>query len=257
MGCIAQDRCDPRMLKSLCRRCRISTWSRVESGVLGSKEFRVFISQSGTILSPWHDVPLYVDRPDLLLNFVNEIPKGTRPKMEIARDEPSNPIKQDVAKNQELRYLKAGDMPFNYGALPQTWEDPDWVHPDTKLGGDSDPLDAIEISDSPLAIGEITPVRVIGILGLIDEDETDWKVIVKRTTEPNSADNPLAISSADLGKITTWFRTYKLAEGALEENKLIFDGEMRNADYAREIIDEAHARWKSLRCTTKSDDRTL
>ena len=34
-----------------------------------------------------------------------------------------------------FRYFKYGDIPFNYGALPQTFESPDDVHPDTKLPG--------------------------------------------------------------------------------------------------------------------------
>lgn len=38
------------------------------------------------------------------------------------------------------REFKIGDIPFNYGALPQTWEDPQWVHPDARCGGDDDPL---------------------------------------------------------------------------------------------------------------------
>jgi len=25
--------------------------------------------------------------------------------------------------------------PFHYGAFPQTWENPGWVHPDTKAKG--------------------------------------------------------------------------------------------------------------------------
>jgi hypothetical protein len=47
-----------------------------------------------TQVSPWHDIPLMND--DGTLNMVVEIPRWTRSKMEIATQEPFNPIKQDV-----------------------------------------------------------------------------------------------------------------------------------------------------------------
>ena len=36
---------------------------------------------------------------------------------------------------------------WNYGAIPQTWEDPEHIDPDTKCQGDGDPIDVIEIGD--------------------------------------------------------------------------------------------------------------
>ena len=41
-----------------------------------------------------------------------------------------------------------GDILFNYGCFPRTWEDPDFIHPDLReegVGGDNDPLDVCEI----------------------------------------------------------------------------------------------------------------
>lgn len=51
----------------------------------------------------------------------SQIPKWTRKKFEIATGEEFNPIKQDT-KNGKLREYTYGDMLFNYGAFPQTWE---------------------------------------------------------------------------------------------------------------------------------------
>jgi hypothetical protein len=48
----------------------------------------------------------------------------------FAAGEPFNPIKQDV-KNGNPRFLKYGDQLFNYGALPQTWEDPKHISDET------------------------------------------------------------------------------------------------------------------------------
>jgi inorganic pyrophosphatase len=42
--------------------------------------------------------------------------------------------------------FKKGDIFFNYGCLPQTWEDPTFVHPDAEgCRGDNDPVDVCEI----------------------------------------------------------------------------------------------------------------
>jgi len=42
--------------------------------------------------------------------------------------------------------FKKGDIFFNYGCLPRTWEDPTFVHPGAEgCRGDNDPLDICEI----------------------------------------------------------------------------------------------------------------
>jgi hypothetical protein len=42
--------------------------------------------------------------------------------------------------------FKKGDIFFNYGCLPRTWEDPTFIHPDADgCRGDNDPLDVCEI----------------------------------------------------------------------------------------------------------------
>jgi hypothetical protein len=56
-----------------------------------------------------------------LARSLAQIPKWTRAKYEIATGEEFNPIKQDT-KNGKLRNYNFGDMLFNYGAFPQTWE---------------------------------------------------------------------------------------------------------------------------------------
>jgi inorganic pyrophosphatase len=34
---------------------------------------------------------------------------------------------------------------WNYGAIPQTWENPEHIDPDTNCKGDGDPIDVVEI----------------------------------------------------------------------------------------------------------------
>ena len=34
---------------------------------------------------------------------------------------------------------------WNYGSIPQTWEDPNFIDPHTGVGGDNDPVDILEV----------------------------------------------------------------------------------------------------------------
>ena len=75
-------------------------------------------------------------------------------------------------------------MLFNYGAIPQTYEDPNFIHPDSKAPGDNDPIDAVELSGYPIDIGDVVRVRILGVFGVIDEGETDWKLMVLNMESP-------------------------------------------------------------------------
>ncbi len=68
--------------------------------------------------------------------------------------------------------------------LFQTWEDPSRTHPETKARGDNDPLDVCEIGEQVGFVGQVKQVKVLGIMALLDEGETDWKVIVIDVTDP-------------------------------------------------------------------------
>lgn len=103
-------------------------------GVQGSPdsfEFRVFnFTPSKTLVSAWHDVPLYAGNG--MINFLCEIPKETSAKMELATDEERNPIKQDTKKGKLRHYPY--NINWNYGMMPQTWEDPGHVDSELKAG---------------------------------------------------------------------------------------------------------------------------
>ena len=73
---------------------------------------------------------------------------------------------------------------WNYGAFPQTWEDPNVTHPETKHNGDNDPLDVCEIGELVGKPGEVKQVKVLGVMALLDEGETDWKIIVIDVNDP-------------------------------------------------------------------------
>jgi inorganic pyrophosphatase len=201
----------------------------------------------------------------LLFSYINEIPKGARPKMEIATKEAGNPIKQDVKKGA-LRRFTYGDLPFNYGCLPQTWENPLEAHHLTKRKGDNDPVDVVELSDAPLAMGSVNAVKVLGVLALLDEEETDWKVLAI------NADHPLAsqLKNAEdvelhfpgkIDAVREWFRNYKTTDGKAV-NEFAFDGKV-SAVLSHAIErgkcsprDALSVRWR-LRCPMPAGRATL
>ena len=174
---------------------------------------RIFFSgPDGARLSPWHDIPLSRSAGSpALLNYVCEIPRGTRPKYEISTGLEGNPIVQDVTKDGKLRDYKLDSLtncaftrggtrrsapvtPHAYlppplpadGALPQTWENP--LVPDglTSLLGDGDPVDVCEIGGRLATTGEAYTVKVLGVLAMIDGGETDWKVLAIRADDPRA-----------------------------------------------------------------------
>ena len=99
-------------------------------GVYGTKTFKLTPTKAGAAVSVWHDVPLQPVGVSDLYNFVVEIPMYSTAKMEMMKDVPGNPIMQDT-KNDRPRYYTYGVPFFNYGLLPQTWEDVNHEDPET------------------------------------------------------------------------------------------------------------------------------
>lgn len=82
----------------------------------------MYIEQNGAVVSSFHDVPLFADKNNGILNMIVEVPRWTNAKMEICKEEPFNPIKQDIKKGR-LRYVR-NCFPhhgyiWNYGTFPQ------------------------------------------------------------------------------------------------------------------------------------------
>ncbi|KAJ3169854.1 Inorganic pyrophosphatase [Geranomyces variabilis] len=223
-------------------------------GAPNTLEHRVYIEDaSGKVVSPFHDIPLYANEEKTILNMVVEIPRWSNAKLEISKDEPFNPIKQDVKKGK-LRYVR-NCFPhhgyiWNYGAFPQTWEDPTAVHPDTKAKGDNDPLDVCEIGEAVGYTGQIKQVKVLGTMALLDEGETDWKIIAIDVRDPlapklNDIEDVEKHLPGLLRASNEWFRIYKIPDGK-PENNFAFSGEAKNKQYADEVIHECAESWKRL-----------
>ncbi|KAJ1728612.1 inorganic pyrophosphatase [Coemansia sp. Benny D160-2] len=251
---------EPRLLR---RRCLSKYATNVLGGPLGSATHRMYFEQrgDGAPLSPWHDIPLVASsNPTSCKEYhmVCEIPRWTNAKLEIDTKGAFNPIRQDV-KNGKLRYVP-NVFPYkgyiwNYGALPQTYEDPDHVDADTGCVGDSDPVDVIEIGQAVSARGSVHSVKVLGVLALIDDGETDWKVVALRS------DDPLAGKVHSVGDLEShmpgilqatvdWFTKYKVPDGK-PLNRWAFGGSARDEEYAHSVIAATHDAWKKLVATER------
>ncbi|KAL6317358.1 hypothetical protein AAG906_030111 [Vitis piasezkii] len=202
--------------------------------------------EPGTVdsrVSPWHDVPLSLGYETF--HFIVEIPKESSAKMEVATDEPHTPIKQDTRRKtlflslpkQQLKVYKEEtppapqleqiscqewrvyDINWNYGLLPQTWEDPSFAN--SEVGGafgDNDPVDVVEIGERQGKTGNILKVKPLAALAMIDEGELDWKIVAISLDDPrasllNDVDDVEKHFPGTLTAIRNWFRDYKIPDG--------------------------------------------
>ncbi|KAI2502379.1 Inorganic pyrophosphatase [Fragilaria crotonensis] len=221
----------------------LHSYSTTVVGEAATESFRLAFDDA---ISPWHDIPLKTSDDSDSYNMIVEIPKMTKAKMEVATKEPFNPIAQDVKKGKLRDYH--GPIFWNYGCLPQTWEDPNVEHPELKVFGDNDPIDVVEIGSAALAMGSVHPVKVLGVLAMIDDGELDWKVVAI------AADDELAakyndiedVPEAILAGIREWFRWYKTPDDK-PLNGFGFDEKYLNAETAKEVIAETNEAWKKLK----------
>ncbi|KAG7977316.1 hypothetical protein I3843_05G025800 [Carya illinoinensis] len=219
-----------------------------EAGPPETLDYRLFFSDSsGKKISPWHDIPLHLGNG--VFNFIVEIPKESSAKMEVATDEPYTPIKQDTKKGK-LRYHPY-NINWNYGLLPQTWEDPSFANSEVEGAlGDNDPVDVVEIGESQRKIGQILKVKPLAALAMIDEGELDWKIVAISLDDPraslvNDIDDIEKHFAGTLTAIRDWFRDYKIPDGK-PATKFGLGNKAANKDYALKVIAETNESWAKL-----------
>jgi len=220
-------------------------------------EMRMKFSTGGAPISPWHDIPL--DAGDGLLNFICEIPKETSAKMEVATDEPKNPIKQDTKKGK-LRFYPY-NINWNYGLLPQTWEDPAVAHPELEVMGDNDPVDVVEVGSTQLEMGGVYKVKPIGCLAMIDDGELDWKVITISVDDPkaaaiNDVEDLEREMPGEIEKILVWFRDYKIPDGK-PANAFGYDNKCMDKAFTLDVIAETSEFYQALKSGKRPNDEEL
>mmetsp|Transcript_1735 Transcript_1735/g.3969 ORF Transcript_1735/g.3969 Transcript_1735/m.3969 type:complete len:329 (+) Transcript_1735:42-1028(+) len=223
----------------------VSDYTTEQVGEVATESFRLKFKEGDKVVSPWHDIPLEGSTAGSY-NMVVEIPKMTVAKMEVATKEESNPIAQDEKKGKLRDYH--GPIFWNYGCLPQTWEDPNVEHPELKCFGDDDPIDVVEIGSTKLEMGSVKEVKPLGVLAMIDDGELDWKVLAVATDDPlakeyNDIDDvPDAIKAG----VREWFRWYKTPDDK-PINAFGFDEKYLDVKTTKEVIEETHEAWKKLK----------
>jgi len=205
---------------------------------------RLRYAYGGRAASPWHDVPFWADADRTLLHFVCEIPRLTRSKFEVHKTVATNALVQDT-KGPHPRFYKHSAAVVNYGAIAQTWEDPAVPDEHTGVGGDNDPIDVLQLNAAPCARGAVQRVRVLGARALVDDGETDWKLLVVDADDAATAHwRALADVPADrVAEAREWYRLYKTAEGK-GENAYGLGGRALDAAEALPVAVGTHGLWR-------------
>ena len=142
-----------------------------------------------------------------LVNAVVEIPCGACEKWEVKLD---GLMHWDM-KDGKPRHVKYLGYPCNYGMVPRTLLG-------KELGGDGDPLDMLVLGPA-LPRGTVLPVRVIGLIKLIDAGDKDDKLIAVPQDSPLAKATSVTQLDELYPGITTilksWFENYK-GKGALQ-----------------------------------------
>jgi len=215
-------------------------------GKMGSNSFSLKHNHYDSF---WHDIPRRPSgQPDNIINLIVEIPMYMTAKMEVQKTMKGNVITQDTNKDGSPRYYTYGTPFFNYGLIPQTWEDPSLISAEGN-GGDNDPLDVMEVGSTPLKMGSITPCKVLGSLELIDEGETDHKIICIVLTDPDAHKiNTMAdldnVKPGTTERLIDWLKRYKTSDGKPENN--LAKDIPTSVNEAVSIIEETHQRWRTL-----------
>ncbi|KAG8225849.1 hypothetical protein J437_LFUL004778 [Ladona fulva] len=228
-------------------------YSVKERGTPNASDYRIYICNESGPISPFHDIPIWADVKEKTVNMIVEMPRWTNAKMEVCISETLNPMKQDDSGGK-LRYVKNcfpyhGIM-WNYGSIPQTWEDTNAIDEVTKCKGDGEPLDIIDIGNRVPKRGEVIEVKVLGILAVIDRNKTDWKVIGINVDDEmchrlNDVEDIFKEFPDILTSTKEWLRRYRRVDGK-PENEFAFNGEAKGRDLALHVIDIAHNHWLGL-----------
>ncbi len=153
----------------------------------------------------WHEISRGEKIPKLI-NVIIEIPAGSNNKYEI--DKKTGLISLDRANYSSAAY------PFDYGFVPQTlWED-------------NDPLDVVVLATFPLHPGILVEVRPVAVIEMIDDGESDYKVVGVPAEDRRWDDTQdlKDLNGHKIKEISHFFKTYKQLKKDGEEVKVEIKG---------------------------------
>lgn len=142
----------------------------------------------------WKEIPTGPSIPEIIYAVV-EIPKGSRNKYEYDKDMEAFTV--DRVLYSPFTY------PAEYGIIPQT------------LWDDGDPMDILVLMREPTFPGCVIEVRPIGIMRMIDGEDTDDKILSVPVNDPIYKDvkNIDDVTDSLLNEIKHFFKEYKTLEG--------------------------------------------
>ena len=83
---------------------RFKDYQMEVDGEPGKEGFRIDYMSDGKQISPWHDIPMrFSGEPESRANFLCEIPRYSKAKLEISTGDKLNPLIQDRNKDGSLR----------------------------------------------------------------------------------------------------------------------------------------------------------
>jgi inorganic pyrophosphatase len=154
-----------------------------------------------------HDIVPFTS--DSLVNVVIEIPAGTNQKWEVNKE--TGQIEWERVTPDSLRIIDYLAYPANYGFVPQT------LLPET-TGGDGDPVDVFVLGQS-IAREQIVSVRIIGIIYMLDDHESDSKLLAvsadNEGLNPETFDMLINNYPGALETLQIWLSNYK-GQGRIE-----------------------------------------
>ncbi|MFM2374722.1 MAG: inorganic pyrophosphatase [Candidatus Parcubacteria bacterium] len=160
----------------------------------------------------WHDIDPGTED---VVNTIIEIPKFSKNKYEI--DKETGLIALDRVMHT------AQDYPFDYGFVPRTlWED-------------GDALDVVLLTTYPLMPGILVPVRMVAVMDMIDDGDSDAKIIAVPKKDPrfDEVKDLGDINKHTLKEIEHFFATYKKVQNKEVEVKGFSDAAAAKAAFAK------------------------
>ncbi|KAL1449143.1 hypothetical protein WDU94_000368 [Cyamophila willieti] len=232
------------------------TIKAIEQGTPNTTEHRIYFKSQHGFVSPLNDIPLFVNLSQHVFNMVVEIPKGTNAKMSMSLGEALNPIKHEMVNDEHPRYVHLAHVTphhgyiWNYGALPNTWENPSENEAHTGYKGDGNPMDVVEIGDRVAKRGEILQVQCLGALALIVDGKIDYKIIAIDVKDPKAAklhdiQDVEKYFPGRMKATVDWFEHHNVPAG-MQKNQLAFNGQFKNREFANNVTQKSFFKWMLL-----------
>jgi inorganic pyrophosphatase len=171
----------------------------------------------------WHDIAVDEDRIEQVFPVVIEVPKGSKNKYEL--DKATGFLRLDRVLYSAVHY------PANYGFVPRTFCD------------DDDPLDALVLSQEPVAPLTIVEARAIGVMRMRDEKGIDDKLLAVAVRDPAYEEyrDHQELPHHVVREMRRFFLDYKVLE-----NKEVMVSEPLGVPDALSILREALEAYRAL-----------